>query len=52
MPRADEPIADLRENVTLRTAAESCAWVNTRQIWASGTVNFATGRIHIDAWMQ
>ena len=52
MPRAEEPIADLRENVTLRTAAESYAWVNTRQIWASGTVNFATGKIHIDAWMQ
>lgn len=30
MPRAAEPIADLRENVSLTTAAEHYAWVNTR----------------------
>ena len=52
VPRAAEPIADLSENVSLSTAAEPYAWVNTRQIWASGTVNFATGKIHIDAYMQ
>lgn len=52
IPRAAEPIADLFENVTLSTAAEDYAWVNTRQVWASGTVNFATGKIHIDAYMQ
>ena len=50
--RAAEPIADLSENVRLGTAAEDYAWVNTRQIWATGTVNFATGKIHIDAYMQ
>ena len=50
--RAAEPIADLSENVRLGTAAENYAWVNTRQIWATGTVNFATGKIHIDAYMQ
>jgi hypothetical protein len=52
MPRAAEPIADLYENVSLTTAAESYAWVNTRQVWGVGTVNFATGKIHIDAFMQ
>jgi Protein of unknown function (DUF3237) len=52
MPRATEPIADLWENVILGTAAEDYAWVNTRQIWAVGTVNFATGKIHLDAYMQ
>ena len=52
VPRAAEPIADLCENVSLSTAAEDYAWVNTRQIWGSGTVNFATGKIHIDAFMQ
>ena len=52
MPRADEPIADLSENVCLTTAAEGYAWVNTRQIWGSGTVNFAAGKVHIDAYMQ
>jgi hypothetical protein len=52
MPRAGEPIADLLENVSLSTAAEDYAWVNTRQIWGSGTVNFATGKVHIDAYVQ
>jgi len=51
-PRAGEPIADLFENVSLTTAAEDYAWVNTRQGWGFGTVNFATGKIHIDAYMQ
>jgi hypothetical protein len=52
MPRAGEPIADLFENVILSTAAESYAWVNPRQVWGVGTVNFAAGKIHIDAYMQ
>ena len=52
VPRAAEPIADLRENVSLTTAAENYAWVNTRQVWGVGTVNFATGKVHIDAYMQ
>ena len=52
LPRAGEPVADLFENVTLSTAAEDFAWVNTRQVWGVGTVNFAAGKIHIDAYMQ
>ena len=51
-PRAGEPIADLWENVSLSTAAEKYEWVNTRQIWGVGTVNFSTGKIHIEAYMQ
>lgn len=51
-PRADAPIADLCENVQLGTASEQYAWVNTRQVWGYGTVDFSTGRIHIDAYMQ
>lgn len=50
--RAGEPVADLRENVALTTAAEGYAWVNSRQIWGVGTVNVATGKIHIDAYLQ
>ena len=50
--RATEPVADLCENVRLSTAAGDYAWVNTRQVWGAGTVNFATGKIHIDAYMQ
>ena len=51
-PRATEQVADLCENVILTTAEESYDWVNTRQVWAVGTVNFATGKIHLDAYMQ
>jgi hypothetical protein len=51
-PRAGEPVADLCENVRLTTAADDYAWVNARQIWGVGTVNFATGKIHIEAFMQ
>jgi hypothetical protein len=52
LPRVTEPIADLCENVCLTTAAANYAWVNTRQIWAPGTVNLAAGKVHIDAYMQ
>ena len=51
-PRAAEPIADLFENVSLSTAAEEYVWVNTRQVWGVGTVNFTVGKIHIDAYMH
>jgi hypothetical protein len=50
--RPGEPTADLCENVTLTTAASGYAWVNTHQIWGTGSVNLATGKIHIDAYMQ
>lgn len=50
--RAGEPIVDLAENVILTTAAEKYAWVHTRQIWATGTVNLAVGEIHLDAYLQ
>ncbi len=46
------PVAELSENVRLTTAAANYAWVNSRQIWAPGTVNLATGKIHIEAYMQ
>ena len=52
VPRVTEPIADLCENLCLTTAAANYAWVNTRQIWAPGTVNLAAGKVHIDAYMQ
>lgn len=52
VPRANEPVADLSENVRLSTAAAAYAWVHARQIWATGFVNLATGHIHLDAYMQ
>lgn len=51
-PRAAEPIADLLENISLSTTAAEYAWVNTRQVWGYGTVNFATGKIHIEGYLQ
>ena len=46
------PVAELSENVRLTTAAANYAWVNSRQIWAPGTVNLATGKIHVEAYKQ
>jgi hypothetical protein len=50
--RAGEPIANLWENATLITAVPDYEWVNTHQIWGVGSVNLATGKIHIDAYLQ
>jgi len=47
-----DPVVELSENVRLTTAAANYAWVNSRQIWAPGTVNVATGKIHIEGYMQ
>jgi hypothetical protein len=52
VPRAGEPVADIFENVSLLTAAPHYAWVNTRQIWAPGTVDLAAGKVHIEAYLQ
>ena len=52
LPHPAEPIADLCENVELITASEDYAWVNTRQVWGVGTVNFASGKIDVEAYMQ
>jgi uncharacterized protein DUF3237 len=51
-PRTNEPIVDLVENVRLTTASPKYGWVNSRQIWGLGTVNLATGKIVIEAFMQ
>jgi ketosteroid isomerase-like protein len=51
-PRANEPIVDLIEHVRLTTAAATYDWVNARQVFALGTANLATGKIHIEAYMQ
>ncbi len=44
------PVAQLRNNVTLTTAAADYAWVNPIQLWAPGTVDFATGEIRFKAY--
>lgn len=51
-PRTTSPMADIFENITLLTAAAPYDWVNTRQIWAIGTVDFAAGKIVLTGYMQ
>jgi len=50
--RANEPMMDLAANVRLTTAAQKYDWVNTRQIWGLATINLATGKIHLESFMQ
>jgi hypothetical protein len=50
--REGEPIVDLSVNISLSTAVASYAWVNARQTWGIGYANLATGKIHIDAYLQ
>jgi hypothetical protein len=38
-PREGSSIADLRENATLSTSSKTYAWVNTLQVWGTGTVD-------------
>lgn len=49
---AAEPVTDLLEKVGLTTTAMEYQWVHTRLIWAVGTIEFATGKIHITGHMQ
>ena len=51
-PRNGEPIVDIFANVRLSAASKEYAWVNARQIWSVGTFNPATGKIHVEAYMQ
>ena len=50
--RVNEPMLDLAANVRLTTAAEKYDWVNTRQIWGLATINLATGKIHVESFLQ
>jgi Protein of unknown function (DUF3237) len=51
-PRQNEQVIDLHENIRLITASEKYSWVNSRQVWGVGAVNLATGKAHIEAYMQ
>jgi hypothetical protein len=51
-PRNGEPILDIFGNIRLSTACKEYAWVNERQIWSVGTGSLATGKIHVEAFMQ
>lgn len=51
-PRNGEPILDIFGNIRLSTAFKEYAWVNERQIWSVGIASLATGKIHLEAFMQ
>jgi hypothetical protein len=51
-PREGEPIVDLSVNIHLTTNAAAYAWVNARQTWGVGYVNLATGKLHVDGYLQ
>jgi len=52
-PRNGEPaVLDIFGNIRLSTASKEYAWVNERQIWSIGTASLATGKIHVEAYMQ
>jgi hypothetical protein len=44
------PVFELRENVTLMTSHPEYSWVNTIQIWATGTADLAKGEIRLKAY--
>lgn len=44
------PTGQLRENVTLTTSEPDYDWVNSIQIWATGSVDFGAGQIHVSAY--
>jgi hypothetical protein len=50
LPQQGNPIAGLRENVTLFTSSKSYSWVNGLQIWGTGTVNLAEQVVHIKGY--
>jgi Protein of unknown function (DUF3237) len=51
-PRNGEPTLDIFANIRLSTATKDYSWVNERQIWSVGTASLATGKMHVEAFMQ
>lgn len=50
LPQPGSPIVQLRENVTLFTSSKEYAWVNTLQIWATGTADMAEHVVRIKGY--
>ena len=50
LPRKGSPIVDLRENVTLFASSTDYAWVNTLQVWGTGTADLAEQVVHIKGY--
>ena len=43
-------VVQLRENVTLKSNYPAHSWVNSIVVWGVGTVNLATGQVHIKGY--
>jgi hypothetical protein len=50
LPQQGSPIAALRENVTLFTSSKVYSWVNSLQVWATGTVDLAEQVVRIKGY--
>ena len=50
LPQPGNPIAGLRENVTLFTSSKAYAWVNGLQVWATGAVDLAQQVVHLKGY--
>jgi hypothetical protein len=50
LPQQGNPVAGLRENVTLFTSSKGYSWVNGLQVWGTGTVNLAEQVVHIKGY--
>ncbi len=49
-PEPGTPVIQIRENVTLTTSSPAYSWVNTLQVWATGTVNLAIGQVKVKGY--
>jgi hypothetical protein len=50
VPEGDSSIFQLREHVALTSNHPGLTWVNTTEVWARGTVDVATGQVHLRAY--
>ena len=46
----EPPVLQLRHNVTLLTSHPEHSWVNTLQIWATGTVDLSQGQVRVKGY--
>jgi hypothetical protein len=51
LPRKGSSRVDLRENVQLRSASPSWAWLNPLQVWAVGEADMAKGEVRIRGYL-
>jgi hypothetical protein len=50
IPDKGTPVFQLREHVSLMSNHPELSWVNRIEVWARGTVDVSTGRVHVKAY--